>query len=224
MPAGKRSTGMKLTGIAWRLCLAATVLAPPAAAQSRPDLLRKLRQDVADRGLLVWSPAALPDWSAFSGQPRLGTATAAETSSGVTYLIHCRGDTLSWAVLATFSPAQSWVRPDIVKDPETGPVSLRHEHTHFHISELLARWVRKGFAELRRPCPGGDERIHAVFQRLAADGAALQAQYDNETRHGLRRGAERRWQVEILDRLDQLRQYASPGSSSAAEPGPPSGP
>jgi hypothetical protein len=178
--------------------------------QSQGSLANTLRGQVADEKLLGWSAGAPPSWNEFRGTPTLGTPTAAQTSSGVTYLIQCRGRSLRFAVLATFSPKASWVRPDIPGDSLAGPRSLRHERTHFDLSELFARRLRRAFARLDRACPGREDEVRRVFDRLAEESRAEQERYDRETAHGMAGDVQARWERQVQRSLRSLGGYAEP--------------
>lgn len=179
-------------------------------AQSAPELGRTLREQAAGDGLLVWSAKDRPEWEDFRGNPRLGTPTAAETSSGVTYVVQCRGRRLGFAVLATFSPTESWVRPDIPGNPRGGPQSLRHERTHFDLTELFARRLRRALSGLERACPDPRDHARRVFDRLAEGSRREQERYDSETAHGMARDAQARWERQVRDSLNALRRHAEP--------------
>ena len=196
-----------------RLATAVAFLCPiagTAAAQSAADLARRLRSQVSEEGLLVWSARSPPRWRDFRGPPALGTVTAAQTSSGVTYLLQCAGPRLEVAVLATFTPSASWVRPDIPRDPIAGPESLRHERTHFDLTELFARRLRRDLSTLGRACPGREGGTRRVFDRLAEESRREQERYDRETAHGMARDAQLRWERQVRDSLDSLGRYAEP--------------
>jgi hypothetical protein len=187
-----------------------TLVTGPGRAQSSASLAGTLRSQVADEKLLIWSENERPGWKDFRGPPTLGTSTAAQTSSGVTYLIQCRDRSLRFAVLATFSPKVSWVRPDIPGHAVAGPQSLRHERTHFDLTELFARRLRRELGRLTRVCPGRESEVRRVFDRLAEESRREQERYDRETAHGMARDAQARWEREVRERLASLARYGAP--------------
>lgn len=80
---------------------------------------------------------------------------------------------------------------------------MQHELYHLHITEYVAREIRKEFS-------GADARnaefINAYLQRERD----LQAQYDGETSHGYLLGKQRSWQKKIDSCLLSLENYSEP--------------
>jgi hypothetical protein len=181
-------------------------LTVPAAAQMSPQLLGSLRDQVKAEGSRSWSPRQL-GWPDFHGSPRLGTSTAAQTSSGVTYLVECRDRRFRYAVLATFSPTESWVRPDIPPHRKASRSTLKHEQIHFDITEIFARRLRQAFAGASRLCPGRLNDARKIFDRLSRDSQKMQERYDKETGHGLVQEAQLRWSRAVGSSLDSLAGY-----------------
>lgn len=189
----------------WQLIAGGLIssLALPAQAQSSPDLARTLARQVAAEGSLAWTTHRL-SWKHFHGRPRLGTSTAAQTSSGVTYVVECHGERFRYAVLATFSPAESWVRPDIPPHRTASPRTLKHEQTHFDITELFARRLRRAFSSVRDICPSHPRDARKLFDRLSRESQSMQEQYDQETAHGTALDAQARWSRAVAASLDSL--------------------
>jgi hypothetical protein len=181
-----------------------------AAAQSAPDLANSLKQQVLAQGLLPWSAHTPLLWSDFRGPPRLGSNTAAQTSSSITYLIQCHDSAAVFAVLATFWTAQSWVRPDVVARSTVGARTMLHERTDFDITEVFARRLRRALATADALCPSRLNEARRLFDQLHAANEELQDRYDRETAHGLAREPQARWDASIRASLDSLAAYAVP--------------
>jgi hypothetical protein len=192
---------------AWTLLLA-TVLVSRASAQSAADLADTLRHQASTRGALAWSASHPIVWADFRGKPRLGTPTAAQTSSGVSYVIQCRDAHLAFAVLAAFVPTESWVRPDVPLSPTANAPTLRHERTHFAITELFARRLRAALATSQGICPHHTKDARRIFDQLKSAADDLQTRYDRETAHGTNPGNQAQWDRKIGADLDSLNSYA----------------
>jgi hypothetical protein len=171
-----------------------------------PELLRSLADQVKAEGSRIWSARQL-GWKDFHGSPRLGTSTAAQTSSGVTYLVECRDRRFRFAVLATFSPTESWVRPDIPPHRKASGRTLKHEQIHFDITEIFARRLRQAFAGASGLCPHRLNDARKIFDRLARDSGHLQERYDKETAHGMVQEAQLRWSRTVASSLDSLARF-----------------
>lgn len=102
-------------------------------------------------------------------------------------------------VTTLFHPSRSYT----FSEEAAGQELLQHELYHLHITEYVAREIRKEFSQ-----PGASEVdfINAYLQR--ADN--LQATYDEETAHGLLLGKQRGWQKKIDSCLLSLENYTNP--------------
>lgn len=190
-----------------------TILATVArlGAQDIPPIADTLRDQVSRQGLLVWSSTDPVDWSDFRGPERVVTMEAAQILSGVTYLVQCLDTVLTYSVLATFDPSISWVRSDILTDSVAGRRSLQHERTHFNITEVAARRVRRALAAVAGACPGHEDRAAEVFQQIVtAEGLRVHERYDEETRHGMRPVVQRTWDQRTVSQLDSLAAFSNP--------------
>lgn len=187
------------------LLTALALLLAPGAAES-DELHERLARQVKAEGSLVWSTHRL-SWKDFRGKPRLGTSTAAQTSSGVTYLVECHGERFGFAVLATFAPVESWVRPDIPSNRSANTRTLRHEQTHFDITEIFARKLRRAFEDARDFCPDHPRDARKLFDRLSRESQDIQDRYDRETAHGMSFDAQTRWSRSVEAGLDSLAKY-----------------
>ena len=58
---------------------------------------------------------------------------------------------------------------------------LRHEQTHFDLTEVYARRMRRFFEELYNPCGRPEEELPDVGERFVREEADAQRRYDNET-------------------------------------------
>ncbi len=195
-----------------RLCACAlglTVAIPSTGrAQSVIDLHREAVGQARAGGNLPWSPAQALTWQNFRGPPREGLFKAAETFSSVTYLIGCLGRETRFTVLATFSTTESWVRRDIRSDSVAGPQTLRHEQTHFDLTEVLARELRRTLHQAEGLCPNRLQRARELFDSLSTVSQALQARYDAETLHGTSLESQGEWSRAVRARLDSLGSFS----------------
>lgn len=186
----------------------ALLIAPPMRAQTASALADTLRRMTRARGDLPWSSGHPVVWADFQGKPKEHGKTAAETSSGVTYTMLCRGEEMRAAVLATFSPARSWVRTDVPKSRASDRI-LRHERTHFNISELFARQLRRELATAKEICPSRSKDADRIFDRLKDEFDDVQERYDRETSHGTLLKPQAAWNLLIAARLDSTSRWAA---------------
>ncbi|UJH92241.1 DUF922 domain-containing Zn-dependent protease [Antarcticibacterium sp. 1MA-6-2] len=86
---------------------------------------------------------------------------------------------------------------------------LSHEQLHFDITELHARKLRKHLSHLsidqlsKKP----KEVLNSFYTKVEKERAAMQLQYDRETKHSLNKEAEAKWQLFVKEELQKLEDY-----------------
>jgi hypothetical protein len=83
------------------------------------------------------------------------------------------------------------VRPEILSVRPTAR-ALRHEQTHFDLTEVHARRLRRYFTELVAPCKSSNSDLSNVAERYIRDEANAQAN-DGEPDHGRKPAEQARW-------------------------------
>jgi len=111
-------------------------------------------------------------------------------------------------VTAAFLPKQSWVKAVTLQDSVESPRTLRHEQTHFDVSEVHARRMRQFFLTFADPCERTDDQLSVLAHRFVTEEQAMQRRYDEETNHGLLGGKQTEWNRDIARQLAALSRYA----------------
>lgn len=154
---------------------------------------------------LVWEEDRLLQWSDFKGKPDYLLDYAATTNSGMShsYMIDAYGvlDKSSSTVLAHFYPSFSWCKPS-----DTTAVLLRHEQTHFDITEVYARKLRKLMQEYPFTV-NSQEEVKKVYAKVEEARRATQQLYDRETDHSRKQDQEIVWRERIRDSLEKYWVY-----------------
>jgi hypothetical protein len=155
-----------------------------------------------------WSATRRLAWSDFLGPPQLRTGASATTVYELSYDGDCDSGAFRFRVLSVFLPERSWVRPDLPFKAAIGRLALQHEQTHFDLSEVHARKMRRALSELADPCSMTAEARQAIVASLAEDDRKAQHRYDDETSGGpdLRRQAL--WDENVSKELARLNRYA----------------
>ena len=100
----------------------------------------------SEREKIEWNEDYKLSWSDFKGKPNLKSGYVASTNSGISfsysYGFKYNELVLDYEVKCNFYPELSWYIPSIVTEN-----TLRHEQTHFDISEIHARLLRKRISE-----------------------------------------------------------------------------
>jgi hypothetical protein len=197
-----------------RLLLAATVVgtALGCAATSGPrtpgdGLPATLRTQLAAHDAVPWSATRRLSWTDFQGIAPTRGDEGALTAYSLFHGAACTGRAFEFRVIAAFLPRQSWVRPAVLVNPTTSARTLRHEQTHFDLSEVHARRMRRYFAELTQPCLKTTEELDALAQRFVREEGAAQRKYDDETSHGRVTKKQAEWETEVGRQLASLGRF-----------------
>lgn len=145
-------------------------------------------------------------WVDFKGKPDRRSPFAASTSSGLShnYAIDSNGFLVKKqsVVNAYFYPQKSWYKKEMI-----AAQTLKHEQTHFDITELYARILRKRIAEYDFTSRSLKE-IKKIYRDTENERRQLQTRFDQETDHSLNTGAEHAWEIKVQRLLTQYRSWA----------------
>lgn len=106
-------------------------------------------------------------------------------------------------VTTYFHPSRSYVFNQNIMQK----ILLRHELYHLHITELIARQIRM---QLQTSPAFRGREISAIQLEHSYIERTMQRSYDFETDHGLRLGAQRRWEVRIDSSLNAMKEFSNP--------------
>ena len=142
----------------------------------------------------VWQDERELVWEDYKGKPEANSLFAAVTSSGISHeFLISNGvlDKKQSQVYAYFYPTMSWYNPETAT-----PSVLRHERTHFDITELHARMLRKRIAAFEFT-ENSSEEVKRLYLQVEQARTSMQKAFDKETIHSLRKDAEAFWEAKI---------------------------
>jgi hypothetical protein len=122
------------------------------------------------------------------------------------------GSAFEYRVVAAFRPDHSWVRPEILKRPADSARALRHEQTHFDLTEVHARRLRRYFMELVAPCKSSNGDLSQVAERYVATRPTRRRNTTAKPTTAARRPEQARWDKEVDSQLFATTRYISPGN------------
>ena len=144
---------------------------------------------------IEWEESRTLSWEDFKGRPNRRGGFVASTSSGMSqsYVINSKGilDKKETHVTAHFYPEYSWY---IVKD--TTARLLKHEQTHFDITEVHAR-ILNARIQSYNFSSNSKREVKALYERVEEERRAMQQAFDEETNHSINRDAEKKWEEKI---------------------------
>lgn len=167
--------------------------------------LFSFQQPIGDEEKIQWNEDRKLTWSDFRGTPKSWGTYVASTSSGISfsYSIGVSRGTLdlNYSVESNFYPQSSWYNPEEVDD-----YILRHEQTHFDISELHARMFRKQLEETKFDLDPQQE-LSDLYEEIEQARRAMQQLYDKETDHSNIKVAEERWVRYVAGQLQEYERW-----------------
>ena len=176
------------------LCLIFLLLAAPSPAP---------QTDGTNARPIEWTTERKLRWQDFAMKALVRSSDDSHSWVGFETVWTCDRRNFVFHVTTTFDPSQSWVKPGSQND-----VLLRHEQTHFDLTEVAARQLRKRLADLNDPCRSF---VMGEIDRLIADQRQpwKQAQelYDRETGHGTNEMRQRFWDERTQTLLDELKGF-----------------
>jgi len=170
--------------------------AAPAAAATKP----------APAAPITWSATRRLTVADYLARPRPGDPLAASTSSDLKANAACRDYVFTGTVTATFDPNTSWFR-----NPEKATEALlRHEQTHFDITEVYARMMRQKLAVFatKVDCMKLQPAFNNLTKGVYNEWDREQNRYDQETNHGLNAVRQAAWEKQVAARLELLKAFA----------------
>jgi hypothetical protein len=202
--------GLSIAAIAAMTVIAGCAAAAPGRTRaSEPTLTQTIDAQIAREDALVWAPRRPLTWEDFKGEaPDNAGVVVARTNYAIIHGMHCVGSKFEYRVVAAFRTKESWVRQAILRTPADSARALRHEQTHFDLSEVHARRLRRYFAELMAPCSISSADLSAAATRMERDEKAAQSRYDEETDNGRNAAQQARWDKEVDAQLAALAKFA----------------
>jgi hypothetical protein len=156
---------------------------------------------------IAWSDDYRLSWSDFKGPITEGTTFVASTNSGLSFGYSIKiingepTNQFTFRVNSYFYPQLSWYNPERVNDRV-----LQHEQTHFDITELHARKLRKRIAQFDFT-NNVKEQLDVIYDKNERERRAMQAQFDFETDHSVLRAPEAAWEQKIATLLQTYEAY-----------------
>jgi hypothetical protein len=173
-----------------------------------PSITQTIDAQVAREEAIVWTPRRLLTWADFKADPPDNAGVVvARTNYTIINGVGCAGRKFEYRVVAAFRTKDSWVRHNILRTPADSARALRHEQTHFDLSEVHARRLRRNFAELLAPCNMSSSDLASISNSMERDEKAAQSLYDGETDNGRNAIQQSRWDREVDAQLLALAKF-----------------
>lgn len=161
-------------------------------------LLLPLQKDVHK---IIWNKDQKLSWEDFKGSPSSSSPFAASTATGInfeySYSLHKNRVELTYKVQSFFLAEASWHIPTKVTQS-----ILDHEQTHFDISELHARILRKRLSG-RKFSQNIKNEVETIYLQVEEQRKAMQNKFDLETNHSINHEKELLWEARVAKKLQE---------------------
>jgi hypothetical protein len=193
------------------LLLAATACAPrsaPVVDPAGPTLAETVMQQIDARRGIPWSADRRLTVDDFRGPvPASAGNEGARIAYGIFDGARCVGMRFEFRVVAAMLPEQSWISPVVRANPADVARALAHEQTHFDLTEVHARRLRRHFTELYEPCSRTQGELQSLTDRFLREESADQERYDSATRNGRDPAEQATWNRNVATRLSELSRF-----------------
>lgn len=150
---------------------------------------------------ISWKENQRLKWTDFQGKPDKNNPFAATTVTGIhfKYSYSVKGDSseFDFSVESFFDRKKSWYKKDRVNTHV-----LQHEQTHFDITELHARKLRKILNEATFSSNPKQE-MEQLYLQIEEERQTMQNRYDMETNHSQIHEQEFQWQEFVSKELQK---------------------
>lgn len=149
---------------------------------------------------IEWSEDYQLQWSDFKATTASGSGFVASTSSGIGFSysykeLNGKRD-IKVVVVCNFYPQKSWYSKKDASD-----YILKHEQTHFDISELHKRIFKKRIDETNFSNEMKKE-LEALFHETENDRVIMQREFDDESDHSKNKEKELEWETYVAQQLE----------------------
>lgn len=148
-------------------------------------------EEIADK--IEWSENQKLTWADFRGPRTKGRSYVASTASGISFSYSHKEVNgvidYDYTVTCHFYPNESWY-----DKTRASAYILKHEQTHFDISELHARMLRKRISEANFSLNVKVE-IRTLYDAAEVDRRVMQNRFDSESDHSKNKEMEYRWET-----------------------------
>lgn len=161
----------------------------------------------ADKEKISWNEKRALTWQDFKGKPQSDADFVASTNSGMSFSFSYSEKngkrSMEYSVVCNFYPQESWFKPGHVSE-----YILKHEQTHFDISELHARKLRKRMDETSFS-KNVKKEVEALYQQTEHERRQMQNDYDFESDHSKNKEGEYRWRAKVAQELKKYERWKS---------------
>ena len=144
-----------------------------------------------DSDQFAWSAAYKLTWDDFKGKPNKTNPAAALTFTDIHINASYSNGKIDVVVKNFFDKNLSWTKN------KTSASLLKHEQTHFDITEIYTRIIRKKLSAIASEKTLQNGSFNKESSKLLKEWHEFQQKYDKETDHGLIVSKQKEWEDKV---------------------------
>jgi hypothetical protein len=150
---------------------------------------------------ILWAENKKLSWNDFQGKPDESSPYKAKTESTLDIKISTKGMEAVIVMQTNFSKTASWVKTKT-------DLLLKHEQTHFDITELWTRKFKQKLKGKTFPAHSFQRTLNSLHGEIQRESHAMQALYDKETNHSIIEKEQEKWTKKIGADLKSLSEFS----------------
>ena len=154
---------------------------------------------------IPWTSDKLLVWEDF--QKKAPKKHFASAMSNISFEVNMQvsGEDMTVFIQSAFIPSGSWVKKDDKSDH-----LLKHEQTHFDIYEVHARKLRKELLTKKLTSVNVESTVTRLIEKYQKQSVTETQKYDEETEHSIKKEKQYKWNDEVDEELNSLKDYNDP--------------
>ncbi len=163
------------------------------------------KAEMVKENKIFWNAERKLQWSDFQARPQGKGHLDAYSTLGMSYaVIHNTETVLEMAVYGYFEKDKSWVKANEKTDH-----LLNHEQSHFDLSELYRRILKKRFAAFKGfTYANVNTEMKRIFDEVFEEYDQVQQRYDRETNHSIVKLKQTQWDEFIKTQIAAHQEFA----------------
>jgi lipopolysaccharide export LptBFGC system permease protein LptF len=156
-----------------------------------------------DDNTILWNETTKLAWTDFKGNPNNSSPYKAFTESNIHTEISAKNNEANISIKVFFDKNKSWV-----KEANNAEL-LKHEQTHFDITELWARKFRQKLKGKTFSFKSFQNDLNTIQAGIFKDSKEMQVLYDKETEHSVNTANQQKWNKKITEELKNLGEFSA---------------
>lgn len=138
----------------------------------------------------------------FKGKPELASTYSAVSYTGFSKSLFFEGSFVSVEIKSYFNCEKSWIKMELATIE-----LLRHEQTHFNITEMYRRKLNEELLSFKFNMPKVKHQFDSIYEQSKSKLKFFQEKYDLETSYGTDSTMQRNWDILVLDKIKSLSSF-----------------